>query len=188
MTVPQDHSHPGSHGVDLDKDRAMSGSTDIGTLYVLMHRAVMSHPRMSGMPPVVDQDTALDVIARRDAANRQKRLKELGLEGVTDHETILARLAEELHQPVEAVRGYVQENVQQYLAHHDFAKFEWRSALNEVEFDQHMIGIVSTQHHNLVAVANALSLTMAETLVLVRSLIVTDVARLEGKKPKPDES
>lgn len=188
MTGPRNHSHPGAHGVNVDNDRAMAGTTEMSALQVLMNRVVMTHPRMSGMPAVVDQGTTLDEIARRDARQRQIRLEQLGLEGVTDHETIMARLAEELSQPLDVVRRYVEDDVRQYLEYHDFAKFEWRNNLSEVEFDMHMVGMAGTIYHNLVAVANALSLSMAEALVLVRSLVATDVSRSEDRKRKPEKS
>lgn len=188
MTGPRDHSHPGAHGVDVDNDRAMAGTPEMSALQVLMNRAVMTHPRMSGMPAAVDQGTTLDEIANRDARQRQVRLAQLGLEGVTDHEAIMARLAQELGQPLDVVRGYVEDDVRQYLEYHDLAKFAWRSNLNEVEFDLHMVGMAGTIYHDLVAVANALSLSMAEALVLVRSLIATDTPRTEGRTRKPEKS
>jgi len=185
MTRPQGHGHPGAHGVAVDIERAAAGKRTIADIYLLMHCAIMTHPRMSGMPTVTYQVSELDDIAGRDARIRQECLDALGItpEAATNHEEMVLRLAGHLGITVQDARDFVEEDVRLYLEYRDFAKLEW-SKIKGLTFDIHMIGIVTTARHNLVALANALSLSMPEMLVLVRSLVAIDAANRDRTKPK----
>jgi|GEM_PF-5245405 len=183
-----DHGHPGAHGVEVDKNRATSESNTIGVLYLLMHLAVTTHPRMNGARATAPYSGPLDGMADRDAHQRLAGLAQLGMQTASDHDAIVARLTALLRMTEEDTRGFVEDDVEQYFAYIEAAKQEW-AALAHFDFDPHMIGIVSTspEYHNLVAVANALNLSMAEALVWVRNLMAATVARPTEDRPTTEQ-
>lgn len=178
--------HPGRNGVLVDE--SLTRRDVIGEEHLVTHLAVMTDPRMSNMPSVAHEDTDLDRLAQHVASLRQNGLADRGItdEEARDHERLLVRLAGLMYSGVDAAREYIDTLVRQYLTYHDSAKWEW-GRIADLTFDEGQIWRTITTEHNLAAVANALGLSMAETLVLMRTLVAAD-QHILNRRTDPEKS